>query len=291
MSLFSQSYDSIQFLFVDDGSQDHSLDYLEDVLLFYPKRIPQTIIIRQPKRGLPAARMAGLEKARGEFVIHVDSDDWVEPDYISILVEKAIKENADVVYCDYFKEYDGRCPKVETEGFFYPSDGIGAVKALHRGVIRAYMWNKLTKRELYDLERIVVPVNGYHEDIVFQTQVLYGAAKCVHVKMPLYHYRRRRVGALTSAPLISTRRQSAENMLELYNALPKDRGPVTICGNDILRRGGWYCCIIMAFKMLMRYKDAVRVLSCMEYDRNNRVPISKQVYTKLCCKILTFFIR
>ncbi len=287
VSLFSQSYDNIQFVFVDDGSMDHSIDILEDVLLFYPERIPHTAIVRQPNRGLPKARMTGLAMACGEYVTHVDSDDWVEPDYIRLLVERAVEENADVVYCDYYKEYCDRRPEIENEGNFKPSDGPGAVKAIHSGVIRAYMWNKLVKRELYNLDAMVVPVNGYHEDIVFQTQILFPAAKCVHLMVPLYHYRRRRTGALTKAPVIYTRRQSAENMLELYKALPKDRGPLTVCGTDILRRGGWYCCIILAFKMLMRYPDAVRILSCLKYDRNNRVPISKQVYTKLCCKILT----
>lgn len=289
-SLFSQSWKAIQFVFVDDGSPDRSIEILLDTLNEFPERKRSTLLLRQENKGLPAARMAGLAKAEGDYIIHVDSDDWVEPDYISSLVGKALEDDADVVYCDYYKEYDGKPARIDCEKDFSPSDGKVAVKAMHNSIIRAYMWNKLIKRDLYNLENMFVPVYGYHEDIVFQTQILYNAKKCSHIHRPLYHYRRRRVGALTRTSLVRTRKQSSANMLELYDALPKDRGPVTACGIDILLRGGWYSCIILDFKSLLKHPDAVKVLSKMKYERNNRVPIAKQVYTKLCCKILNLFV-
>ena len=289
VSLFEQTWKDIQFVFVDDGSPDRSMDILKETLSEYPQREPDTIIITQENRGLPEARMAGLAKATGDYIIHVDSDDWVEHDYVSSLVERAVEDDADVVYCDFFKEYGSKASIIDREGDFTPPNGRVAVKAMHNGKIRAYMWNKLIKRDLYDLESMIVPRFGYHEDMVFQTQILYGAEKCSHIPRPLYHYRRRRKGALTGSSLIHTRKQSAANMLELYDALPKDSGPVTACGIDILLRGGWYSCIILDFKALLRHPDAVRALAGMRYDRNNRVPIAKQVYTKACCGILRMF--
>ncbi|MBR5660561.1 MAG: glycosyltransferase [Bacteroidales bacterium] len=290
-SLFEQTWENIQYIFVDDGSPDRSIDILMATLSEHPERESGTIIIKQENRGLPAARMAGLAKADGDYIIHVDPDDWVEPDYISSLVEKAIEEDADVVYCDYFKEYDGKPAKIEREQDFHPDDGKVAVKAMHNSIIRAYMWNKLVKKELYDLEKMIVPEYGYHEDIVFQTQILYGARKCRHLGRPLYHYRRRRKGALTGSSLIRTRKHSAANMLALYDALPKDRGPVTDCGIDILLRGGWYSCIILDFKLLLKYPEAVKVLSEMDYIKDCRVPVGKQAYTKMCCEVLRLFAR
>lgn len=285
-SLFSQTWQNLQFIFVDDGSSDHSVDILEDVLRSYPERSVQTTIIRQPNRGLPVARMAGLSQAVGEYIIHVDSDDWVEPDYARVLIEKAIEENADVVYCDFFKEYENKPSKIEREKDFYPDNGATATKAMHNSIIRAYMWNKLIKKDLYDLENMIVPIYGYHEDIVFQTQILYNAKKCYHLKEPLYHYRRRRKGALTAAPLITSRRHSAANMLHLYDSLPSRSGPITTCGIDILLRAGWYSCIIMDFKLLAKYPKAVDILSKMSYIHSCRVPVWKQRYTKFCCSVL-----
>ena len=289
VSLFEQTWQGVQFIFVDDGSPDRSMDILKTVISEYPDRESSTIIIKQENKGLPAARMAGLAKASGEYIIHVDSDDWVEPDYISSLVQKAVEEDADVVYCDFFKEYDKKPAKIDKEKDFLPSDGKGAVKAMHNSIIRAYMWNKLVKRDLYDLNNMIVPKYGYHEDIVFQTQILYGANKCCHLDRPLYHYRRRRRGALTGSSLIRTRRQSAANMFDLYDALPKDSGPVTSCGIDILLRGGWYSCIILDFKLLSQHPEAVKALSEMDYVKHCRVPVAKQVYTKLCCKVMRLF--
>lgn len=286
VSLFEQTYKNIQYIFVNDGSRDRSLDILEDVLRSFPDKYAQTTIIQQENRGLPAARMAGLKEAKGEYIIHTDSDDWVEPEYIRLLVEMALDENADMVYCDYYKEYDRKPSKIDREKDFYPNNGAAATKAIHNSIIRAYMWNKLIKRDLYNLKRLIIPIYGYHEDIVFQTQILYNANKCCHLKEPLYHYRRKRKGALTAIPLISSRRQSAANMLYLYDSLPQKEGPITSCGIGILLRAGWYSCIIMDFKLLAKYPIAVDILSKMKFIHNCRVPIGKQVYTKLCCIII-----
>lgn len=290
-SLFSQTWENCEFIFVDDGSPDCSVSIIEKILDGeYPQLKSCVTVLHQPNSGLPRARMTGLAAATGDYIIHVDSDDWVEPEYVSRLVRKAQEEDADVVYCDYFKEH----PKKSTpavEGDFTPSTGIVAVKNMHNSIIKAYMWNKLVKRSLYDLPSMFVPVHGYHEDIVFQTQILYKAEKVVHLKEALYHYRRRRKGALTASSMISTRKQSSENMLLLYDALPKDREPILTCGIDILLRGGWYCACILNFKLLRAHPDAVNALLAADYVYGCRVPVGKQRYTKFICRLIRRFDR
>ena len=123
-SLCAQDYDNYELVFVDDGSKDRSMDILSEVLEAHPDVKGKSLIIRQENAGLPKARMTGLRAATGDYVIHVDSDDWVEPDYLSQLVRMAVEEEADVVYCDYFKEYDGKPAKVEVEKDFTPVDWI-----------------------------------------------------------------------------------------------------------------------------------------------------------------------
>lgn len=286
VSLFSQTWKNCEFIFVDDGSDDRSVDIIEKILSEdFPHLIPSVTIIHQSNSGLPKARMKGLAAAKGDYIIHVDSDDWVEPDYISRLVGKALEEDADVVYCDFFKEYPKR-NKVAKEGDFTPGTGPAAVKAMHNSIIRGYMWNKLERRSLYDLPSMFVPVHGYHEDLVFQTQVLCKAGKVVHLNEPLYHYRRRRRGALTAKSLVSSHRQSAENMLMLYDALPKSGVALEACGIDILMRGGWYCASTLDFKLLRSHPEAVKVLSEMNFIHGCRVPIGKQRYTRFICRLL-----
>lgn len=286
VSLLSQTWENCEFIFVDDGSPDQSMNMVEQILdERFPHLRPSVKILHEPNSGLPRARMTGLAAATGDYIIHVDSDDWVDPDYIRHLVETAETEDADVVYCDYFKEYPGKS-KPTAEGDFTPSTGPVAVKCMHNSIIKAYMWNKLIRRSLYDLPTMFVPVHGYHEDIVFQTQLLYKARKVVHLHEALYHYRRRRRGALTSRSVISTRKQSSENMLCLYDALPKSGAPIEYCGEDILMRGGWYCACILNFKLLRAHPDAARALLAQDYVYGCRVPVWKQRYTKFFCRLL-----
>ena len=288
-SLFSQDWPDTEFIFVDDGSPDKSMEILGQVLEKYPACKDRTVILHQENKGLPQARLAGLRVATGDYIIHVDSDDWVEPDYISSLASKALETGADVVYCDFYKEYDGKPTKIYYEGDFTPTDGRTAVNAMHNSIIRAYMWNKLERRSLYDLYGLFVPVRAYHEDIVFQSQTLINARNCVHLKKPLYHYRRKRRGALTGGRLIKNRRDSALNMLQMYRALPKDSGPLPVCAMDVLMRAGWYCCATLDFGLLASNPDVLRILATKKDIPHNRVTIPKQRYTKFCCKILSLF--
>lgn len=286
-SLFKQDWRDTEFIFVDDGSTDRSLEILRAALEEFPGCKERCKIIHEDNKGLPRARMAGLRVATGDYIIHVDSDDWVEPDYISALASAARETGADMVYCDFYKEYTDKPAKIYREGDFTPPDGHTAISAMHNSLIRAYMWNKLERRSLYDPYGIFVPVRGYHEDIVFQTQTLFGAKTCVHVKRPLYHYRRRRRGALTGSRLIRNRRDSALNMLEMYKALPKDSGPLTVCKTDILMRAGWYCCATLDFGLLASFPEVVEFLATKKTVPHNRVTEGKQRYTKFCCKILS----
>ena len=285
-SLFSQTWDNCEFIFVDDGTPDRSVSVIEKVLdQDFPHLRPCVKIIHEPNSGVNRARMTGLAAATGDFIIQVDSDDWAEPDYIDHLVRKVMEEDADVVYCDFYKEYKKR-HKLYVEGDFSPSTGPVAAKSMHNSIIRAYMWNKLVRSSLYDLPNMVVPKWGYHEDIVLQTQILYGARKVYHLREALYHYRRHRRGALTSGSIARTHTQSAENMFLLYDALPKDKGPLTACGEDILLRGGWYSACLLNFKLLRAHPEAVKALLDMDYVHGCRVPVCKQRYTKFICRIL-----
>ena len=287
VSLFSQTWDNCEFIFVDDGTPDRSVDIIEKILdSDFPAVKPRVRILHEPNSGLPHARMTGLAAATGDFVIHVDSDDWVEPGYIEHLVRKAIEEDADAVYCDFYKEYPRKKPKLCAEGDFSPATGPMAVKSMHNSIIRGYMWNKLIRLSFYDLGSMYVPKWGYHEDLVFQTQVLYKARKVVHLREALYHYRRRRRGALTTTSIVRTRKQSSENMFLLYDALPKDSEPVRACGEDILLRGGWYSACILNFRLLRAHPDAVRAILDMDYVHGCRVPVWKQHYTKFIWRLL-----
>ena len=101
-SLFEQTLDDIEYIFVDDSTPDNSISILRKVLSEYPNREKQVKILHHEKnKGLAQARQTGLKIASGEYIAHCDSDDWVDVHMYEEMYNKAIEEDADVVVCDY----------------------------------------------------------------------------------------------------------------------------------------------------------------------------------------------
>ena len=102
-SLFEQTMtDGIEFIFVNDCTNDRSIEILEQILSEYPQRKNQVKIIHHDtNQGLTGARNTALKYAQGEYIIHCDSDDWVDIKMYENMYNKAIETDADMVYCDY----------------------------------------------------------------------------------------------------------------------------------------------------------------------------------------------
>ena len=101
-SLFNQTLDEIEYLFIDDCSPDNSIKILNNVLEDYPHRKEQVIIHRMSRNsGQAIVRNWGMQNATGEYVIHCDSDDWGDADMYRAMYDKAVEEHSDVVICDY----------------------------------------------------------------------------------------------------------------------------------------------------------------------------------------------
>ena len=173
-SVLGQTYPDMEFIFVNDGTRDGSMDVLSRVLKDFPDR--NVKIVNKENAGLPQARKSGLEVATGEYVMHVDADDWIEADAAARLVEKALETGADLVYCDY-------------------------------------VWCKFAKRSLY--EGIFAPRFNMHEDIIFSTQLIFRATKIAQLSVPLIHYRRTNDSSATRVGRAKRRTQSARNILDL----------------------------------------------------------------------------
>ena len=97
-SLFEQTYRDIEYLFIDDCTPDKSIDILKNVMAHYPERASHVTIIRHDvNRGLAAARNSAVANCKTEWVLHVDSDDWLERNAVELLVNKQEETGADIV--------------------------------------------------------------------------------------------------------------------------------------------------------------------------------------------------
>ena len=103
-SAFTQTYPHIQYVFVNDGTKDRSIEVLEEVIdNKYPALKDKVVIVNKQNGGLPSARKAGLEHVTGDYVWHVDPDDWIEKDAVESIVNKIEETGADVVYFNLVK--------------------------------------------------------------------------------------------------------------------------------------------------------------------------------------------
>ena len=198
-SLFNQTLDSIEFIFVDDCTPDRSMELLQTVIAHHSSLITSrswTVTIdRMPKNsGLPAVRRHGLQMATGEYVIHCDSDDWVEPDMFRLMYEKAEAEQADIVVCDY-RVSDGEHVIRSMKGCQPPPTGGGGwglketfINDLLRQKYAWTVWNKLFRRTACYKEPFTYPKAPMGEDLVIVLQCLLNGGKMAYLPQTLYNY-------------------------------------------------------------------------------------------------------
>lgn len=236
-SLFAQTYPEVEFLFVDDSSPDRSVAVLKEVLSEYPAVAQRVQILFKPNEGQSLARKTGLEAARGEYVLMVDSDDWLETCAIEKLVAYAQATQADVVVFDFWKEY-ARRSKLDSEKASSIADTGLFRRRLYNDGAYGYVWNKFWRRGL--CEGLFYPVYSMHEDLVFCTQALYRARKVVQLKEGLYHYDRTNRGSATRVKKAVRRSRSARNMMDFYCAFAGQAdSPVTGLENELFLRAAW----------------------------------------------------
>lgn len=184
-SLFEQTLDDIEYLFIDDCTPDRSIDILKQVLEEFPHRKCQVVIHRMKQNsGQAKVREWGMRNATGEYVIHCDSDDWVETDMYRLMYDEAKRLDADIVMCGY-KVTDGQT--VFSESYHQQTDKTKLISSLLTLHEAWSVWNKMCKRTLYDND-IVYPSLAMGEDMVLTTQLVLKALRIGVIDKALYNY-------------------------------------------------------------------------------------------------------
>ena len=182
-SIINQTYHKIDIILVDDGSQDSSGQICDE----YAKRDNRIRVIHQKNKGVASARQSGLNQSRGEFVIHVDPDDWIEPDMIVQLLNKALEDKVDIIMCDFFWE-------TET-GYSLFIQKPTSIKRedLLNDLLYEKIWgsccNKLIKKECFKRYNIsFIKEMNLWEDLYVITSLIYNGVSVSYLPLPLYHY-------------------------------------------------------------------------------------------------------
>ncbi len=185
-SLFEQTLDSIQYIFIDDGSDDGSIDIVKEILSDYPNRKEQVIFIHYDKnRGVGAARNEGLKATKGDYIIHCDSDDWVEPDAYQTLYEKAVSEGADIVTCAYCIDYENGTSSIIVPAYDHRAQNL----TFQLGPQTGSLVLKLIRREFIVKNHLQISkVLLWGEDFCLSLKSLLLSNLTVCVNRPFYHY-------------------------------------------------------------------------------------------------------
>lgn len=185
-SLFEQTYDNIEYVFVNDRTPDHSIDNLKKIIKMYPQRQHCIKIVNhEVNSGLAAARITGIANSTGEYIMFVDSDDTIDKDTVSKCVEMLAHNEYDIISFGFKHVYKDKKIKeviqlIDTETY--------KILSLERK-IPVNLCSNLFKRDLF-LHNDAQIIKGIDmgEDYATLTRILYYAKTIKVLSLPLYNY-------------------------------------------------------------------------------------------------------
>lgn len=185
-SLFSQTKtDGVEFILVNDCTLDGSMEVAGKVIADFPT-LDIKVVNHEVNRGLAAARQTGMDNAKGNYVIHIDSDDWCEPQMLEELYNCALSNNADIVGCDFYKSYPDRSLYL---GQLLPNNVGECIDHLLCGKIYNSVWNKLYKREIF-VKNNIRWASGLDmcEDLLINSKILPCVKSICYLPKAYVHY-------------------------------------------------------------------------------------------------------
>lgn len=188
-SLFCQTYKNIEFIFVDDCTKDNSVNLLMSVIKKYSHLDSRIKLIRHSKNlGLAAARNTAVDNSSGIYIMHVDSDDYLEDNAVELLIEKATEENSDLVISDYMQVYKHKSNILRAN---FNSNSLEYTKLLLTRRAAPNIIGKLIRKTIViDNNLKAEPGLNQGEDYMVLPKISYNSEVISYVNFPLYNYRK-----------------------------------------------------------------------------------------------------
>lgn len=186
-TILQQTYSNLEIILVASKSDDDSVDICDS----YVSKDSRISVIHTPAEGLSKARNVGIDIAKGEYLIFIDSDDFIAPDFIETLYTLLIESKSDIAQCDFL-----RVPQETRRADALYSDSIRLFSGrdmcynfydLELGYTTVVAWSKIYRRKLF--EGIRYPVGRLHEDVATTHKLFYRANQVAVTRSKLYFYR------------------------------------------------------------------------------------------------------
>ena len=213
-SVFSQTFNNWELLLIDDGSDDDGLTFC----LCYAEKDNRIVVLEQQHKGVSAARNLALDRAKGKYVCFIDSDDFVEPNYLS---EMYALHNFDMVICGYYVDVYKDDNIIRQEQHL--PENVNMTTGMQREVLLPLFMsgminincNKLLHLDIIRKNNLKYKAQPVNEDYMFMLSYLQHAQAITTIAKSLYHWVRMegRKSGVDSIP---------DNLLELYNDAHKE---------------------------------------------------------------------
>jgi glycosyltransferase involved in cell wall biosynthesis len=188
-SILSQTYENIEIILVNDGSNDGS----ELICNKYSEFDDRIKLINKNNGGLSDARNTGIYAAKGDYICFIDSDDYVHPMFVELLLKDLLEKNSDISVCNFYRvDVKGAVEedkKIKSALF----NNIEAMRdiLLPNSFCEVMTWNKIYKKEIFTANKIIFPLGKIHEDNFTTYKLMYHSNLISFINVPLYYYRQR----------------------------------------------------------------------------------------------------
>lgn len=187
ISIINQTLKDIEIIVVNDGSTDNTLGIIKELY----KLDNRIIIVNQENKGLIEARKSGLNIAKGEYILFVDGDDWLEINTLELLYNNAKENKSDIIIYNAFLSYDDRKEKFDVIFDSY-IDENDYIKNLFLGKILPCIWSRFIKLEFIKSNNIGFPSDiSFAEDLAASASLFMYNPKVSLLKENLYNYYQR----------------------------------------------------------------------------------------------------
>jgi glycosyltransferase involved in cell wall biosynthesis len=228
-SAVSQTYQNLEIILIDDGSTDLS----NEICLAWAKEDSRIIYIRQENKGLGESRNVGIKISSAEYITFLDADDWLEPDFVSEIMEKIVLHDTDIGMSDMYY-VDGDTMEKDVSAIRLSDAPVSA--SIDKSVIvksRTFACGKIYRKALFNSSDLLYPQFNF-EDIPCTPMLVAVAQRVIRVPQPMYNYLRKRKDSLSN---------DAANIGDIKLAL--------MLLHDRLRNAGLYGDFMLEFKKIL----------------------------------------
>lgn len=199
-SIKRQTYNHFECLLINDGSTDQS----EMIIKSFANDDRRFRLINQSNMGVSAARNTGIINSKGNYITFIDADDWIDEQYLEVLLRHLKNSDADISICGSLFEYPNSTLKksFRCDSSFSVKEAL--ISLFNDAEIRPAVWGKLYKKSILIDNNIMMDQSiSYSEDTLFVTEVILICKRIPVIESAMYHYRMYNIGSAQNAEKIA----------------------------------------------------------------------------------------